>query len=261
MNSVTTIVNYCSNDYQYLKKVVDSVLDFSEEVLVPVCDHFFDGKEENKGLLEKTFSEVDAKFLLWRFDPIIAKSAPIRYWNNLARKVAFDNRSIDTDFLLFLDADEIVDTDRFTEFFDSSICNAVDAMLLGQYFYFREPIYRAKTWEDIALLVRTSCVTEESIMQDAGNLTERHAIWARSPRRANLILGLDNKPMVHHYSWARTYKQMLRKVQSWSHSEDRDWETMVHEEFSRPFNGTDFVHGYKYDIVGNQFDIKLGDSP
>ena len=137
----------------YKRQVVDSVLDFSEEVLVPVCDHFFDGVPENQELIQRTFKEVKgATFLGWKFDHLKAVDTPIRYWNNLARLVAFNHRSVDTDFILFLDADEIVDTERFIQFFDSSICKAVDSMLLGQYFYFREPIYRAKTWEDLSLI-------------------------------------------------------------------------------------------------------------
>ena len=39
-----TIINFCSNDYSYLRHCIDGVKPFSSQVIVPVCDHFFDGK-------------------------------------------------------------------------------------------------------------------------------------------------------------------------------------------------------------------------
>ena len=60
------------------------------------------------------------------------------------------------------------------------------------------------------------------------------------------VLGLDDKPMFHHYSWVRTKEQLLLKVRCWSHNWERDWTKLVEEEFSRPFSGIDFVHGYSF---------------
>jgi hypothetical protein len=42
---------------------------------------------------------------------------------------------------------------------------------------------------------------------------------------------------------------MLKKVSGWGHKGDKDWAALVKEEFSRPFNGTDFVHGYQWDTI------------
>ena len=49
---------------------------------------------------------------------------------------------------------------------------------------------------------------------------------------------------------------MLKKVLNWGHKNDKNWSDLIEEEFSRPFNGTDFVHGYNYNIVENKFNIK-----
>jgi hypothetical protein len=62
---------------------------------------------------------------------------------------------------------------------------------------------------------------------------------------------LNDQVLCHHYSWVRTKDEMLQKVKSWGHSADKNWTQLVEEEFSRDFNGTDFVHGYTYDIVPN----------
>ena len=55
--------------------------------------------------------------------------------------------------------------------------------------------------------------------------------------------------MCHHYSWVRSKEEMLKKVVSWAHSTDKNWVELVNEEFTRPFNGTDFVHGYQYEVL------------
>ena len=69
------------------------------------------------------------------------------------------------------------------------------------------------------------------------------------------LIGYENKPVIHHFSWVRTKDEMLQKVNSWGHRFDRDWGKLVEEEFTRPFNGTDFVHGYNYDVVKNEFNL------
>ena len=45
------------------------------------------------------------------------------------------------------------------------------------------------------------------------------------------------------------FNQLLKKIKSWGHSTDRDWESQIKEEFSRPFNGKDFIHNYNYNIL------------
>jgi hypothetical protein len=48
---------------------------------------------------------------------------------------------------------------------------------------------------------------------------------------------------------------MLLKVKNWGHNNDRDWQSLIEEEFSREFNGKDFVHGYTYTVVENTFNL------
>jgi hypothetical protein len=48
---------------------------------------------------------------------------------------------------------------------------------------------------------------------------------------------------------------MLCKIKNWGHCNDKNWVELINEEFSRPFNGTDFVHGYNYEVVENVFNI------
>jgi hypothetical protein len=62
----------------------------------------------------------------------------------------------------------------------------------------------------------------------------------------------NNIPMIHHYSWVRTKEQMLQKVKAWGHNADKDWVSLIEEEFSRPFNGKCFVNNYSYEVLDNK---------
>ena len=52
---------------------------------------------------------------------------------------------------------------------------------------------------------------------------------------------------------------MLQKVSSWGHHADKNWTELIEKEFEREFNGYDFVHGYRFESVINQFNIELTD--
>ena len=65
----------------------------------------------------------------------------------------------------------------------------------------------------------------------------------------------DETTTIKNILWVKNKKEMLRKVKNWSHKNDRNWEDLIEEEFSRDFNGKDFVHNYSYEIVENKFKI------
>ena len=69
------------------------------------------------------------------------------------------------------------------------------------------------------------------------------------------VLSLTGRPMMHHFSWVRSKDEMITKVKNWGHASDKNWILLIEEEFSRSFNGTDFVHGYNYNIVENTFNL------
>jgi hypothetical protein len=69
------------------------------------------------------------------------------------------------------------------------------------------------------------------------------------------IGGLDGLPLFHHFSWVRSYENMLHKVSTWGHKCDKDdWPQKVKEMFDSHVP-LDFVHGYKYDVVPDAFGI------
>ena len=242
-----TVINFCSNDYPFLRPCIDAIKPIASQIVVPVCDHFFDGVPEDRETLDRIYAEnPDVQFIEFPF----TGSYPSVYWHNLARMVA--TYFLNSKHVLFLDCDEIAEASRFPQL------NDYDAARLYNYWYFREPRFQATVWDDSPLFVKKEKLNGEILM----NPRERHGIFdAISGNKATQMPGTDGRPMFHHYSWVRTKEQLLRKVVSWSHCSDRDWASQVEEEFSRGFNGTDFVHGYPFIEVPPYVAIDLHKKP
>ena len=95
MKKITTIINYCTNDYIFLKSCIDNARPFSHEIIIPYCDHFHDGTEENKALQEKSVLEnTGVQFVEFAYDN--TKSS--RWHCNISRKIGIELASTDTEF-------------------------------------------------------------------------------------------------------------------------------------------------------------------
>jgi hypothetical protein len=107
--------------------------------------------------------------------------------------------------------------------------------------------------------VKKTLLEGSILMNDRG---ERGDIYRLTPgKKEKAMTGLDGTPMIHHYSWVRTKEQLMRKVFSWSHRTERDWESLVEEEFSQPPSNVDFVHGYELASVTPFCAIDLSKRP
>ena len=251
---ISIIMLYSTNEFRFLEANLKQLSKFSDEIIITICSHFFSGEPENKELLQKSFDIISNydKCIIKFFEWEDLNKKP-RYYHNLSRKIG--TCMAKNEWLLFVDADEIPD-DNFGEWFES-IKNEDKAYVLTCDWYFRRPIYKAKSKETCSLLVR-----KKDCDWDIDSNLEREQIYQKLWDEGRLchgdinpVLGLDGKVLIHHYSWVRTKEQMIRKVKNWSHKYDKNWEELVEEEFSRNFNGTDFVHGYKYELVDNKFKI------
>lgn len=261
MASLATIVNFCTNESRYLRACLEQALLFSQQVIVPVCDHFFDGTPENRKLLEAVYAAFPScLFVEYPFIPneipkeIFQEVEPAHFWHNLSRLVAVNFLEKGIERVLFLDADEVVEGERFSRWLQAGKYQKCAALKLATYWYFRQPEYQALQWEDSPVLVQTKKLSQKQLLATE----ERQAIYQLSQGlKERMVVDAEDVPMVHHYSWVRTQEEMLKKVRSWGHKGDRDWESLVHEEFSRPFSGTDFVHGYCFREVACPFGITL----
>lgn len=262
---VATVVNFCSNERRFLQATLQQATLFSRQVIVPVCDHFFDGTLENRALLEQIYAAFpDCLFIEYPYIPhkipksVWKKIDPAHFWHSFSRWLATHFLDEEIESVLFLDADEVPDGKRFAEWLDCSDYMHHTALKLANYWYFREACHQALRFEDSVILVQKRALEKEIVLHPE----ERDAIYnlLPGPKRRH-VTGSDGAPMFHHYSWVRTEEEMLKKVGSWGHKGDREWVSLVREEFATPFRGIDFVHGYSYQSVKPFVDISWGEVP
>lgn len=258
---ICTIVNFCSNESRFIKPCLEQLSLFSSQIIVSLCDHFFDGTPENRPLLEQIYAAFpDCLFVEYPYVPqnipkkIWKAVDPAHFWHSFSRLAGYSFIDESMETALFIDTDEIPDGKRFAEWLESSDYRQHTVLRLANYWYFREPCNQALRFEDSVVLAQKRALGSEVLLKQE----ERDAIYnlLPGPKRRH-VMGTDGTPMFHHYSWVRTQEEMLKKVRAWGHKGDRDWERLVNEEFTAPFRGTDFVHGYSYKTVKSFFDIGL----
>jgi len=252
MKKIVSVINYCTNDYVFLKPCIDAALQFSEKVIVPYCTSFHDGTPENKALQERSVSENPAaEFIEFEYDP----NQSSRWHCNVSRKIGMEVGGDVADYFMFLDTDEIVVPDQFKVWWEQQRANLLESYKLGNYFYFRDFKYQCVDLQDsIALVKKGEFTTDPYIFHN----DERSGVFDYVPhhRRARNCT-LDGKPFIHHYSWVRSKEAMLKKVKAWSHNKDKDWVSLVNKEFEQPFRGKDVIFGFDYVAVTPYLDISI----
>lgn len=248
---ITAILQYSTIDYRFLKCNLDQLSKFCDEIIVPICTHFFNGQSEDPDKLQASKdiinSYTNTKILMFEWtDP----SKSPRYYHNLSRKLGTDIAK--NEWLLFVDTDEIL-SNEFIPWFES-IKDTNNSYWFTCYWYFREATNQATRVEGAGLLTKKNYCN-----WDLDSEHERQQLFRELPNFTNghdyPIVSLSGRPMMHHFSWVRSKDEMLTKVKNWGHASDKNWVALIEEEFSRPFNGTDFVHGYSYNIVENTFNL------
>ena len=258
---IAAVINFCTNESRFLKASIEQARLFARQIIIPVCDHFFDGTAENMEELDRIYRTFpDCTFIEYPFIPdlipkrLLKEISPAHFWHSLSRMIGVNYLDDAIETILFLDADEVPDGKKLNEWLDSSDYHQHIVLKMANYWYFREPRYQATKWEDSVVMVQRRALTSQLLLDQK----ERDAIYdyLPGPKRRSVI-SADGEPMFHHFSWVRTKDEMLKKVKAWGHREERDWEAQVESEFSSPFKGTDFVHGYEYKTVEPLFDIRL----
>lgn len=261
MKGLVSVISFCSNDFRFLHACLESARLFSDQIIVVVCDHFFDGKEENYALLEHVYRTYDHPLFIEyafdqesyrRFTPYYSEHPNWRHEKaNTHRWIAYHFLPKTCQAILFLDSDEIVDAKRFLEWLELQDLKSHSAWSLSAYWYFKEACYRATSTDDISLLVKRQALEADHLWHS----DERAGILiGLEGKKCYAVKGCDAKPLVHHYSWVRTKEELLCKFTTWSHHWERAWSALVEEEFSHPFKGKDFIRGYRYEKVEVLFD-------
>lgn len=249
---ITAIINYCTNDYMFLKPCIDGVLPFANKVIVSMCDHFLDGSPENESIIQKSVNEnPKAHFLKFLYD----KTKNARWHHNFGRRAGLFHAPENTDYFMFLDVDEIVEPTKFMLWWKEEQKNLKDAYRLACHWYFRDFKYRAKTPEDAIVLIKNGkLVSDEYIF----NNNERRYMVESAPENKRMEMCTYNGEIfTHHYSWVRSKEEMQKKVQCWGHNTDRDWQSAVNLEFNEPFRGKDIIFGREYDVVRPYVNVNI----
>lgn len=263
-HSIATVINYCTNDYHFLRFNLSQAKKFSQQILVPVCNYFYDGSRENQALINRSIKEnPEAKFIKFNYNPRATKTlwrgwqyilrhlglgrvfGP-QYWICFSRHLGYQTINPPVKYVLFLDADEVIDGRKFLAWLNTNQYRLYHGLKLANYWYWRTPQYQAIDWEDSPLLTEYSCLKKAVFLDH----DERNGIFNSIPGpKSRMILGLDQKPMIHHYGWAKPKQNLLKKVQTWGHSKDKNWVKLIKREFSHSFSGTDFIYRRRYQTV------------
>lgn len=262
-HSIATVVHYCTNDYRFLGKIVEEARLFSQEILIPVCDHFFNGEPENQALLYETYRAFpDCRFIEFvyypdrLYSPFLTKySAADRewgfFWHSTSRAIAALFMPPEIEYILFLDSDEVIDGKRFRRYLDTGQYVDFNAARLFCYTYVQRPTLRIQALFTSALFVRQAALDVSRII----NVEDRYGIFHHLPSpKLDELFDREGIPFIHHYTWVRTLEECLRKSNTWGHRLDKDWKTEITALFRNPSEARLLTHEVSLHEVAPYFD-------
>lgn len=226
---------------------------------MPVCDHFFDGTEENRDLLKVSYQEnPEALFLEYPYlkddfySPYVEREKDdpqsFQLWHSASRYIGF-LYSGECDYILFVDVDEIIEGDKMLDYLRNF--STMNAVRFQAYYYFREARFRGLGKHQAPLLVKKDLVTPLMVY----NPYERFGLLQKIPgQKKEYEVGVDGTPFVHHYSGVKTKEEWLKKANSWGHRAELDFPKLIEEQYSTEFQGKDFTYGFSYETVAPYFD-------
>jgi len=241
------VILYSTNDYRFFDTCISNLIKCNIRCHVVTYSHMWNGDEENHELLNKSINSFKNNNLVNFYNIDWHPNESPWYWEAMGRYLVTQEISNECEYILYIDIDEIVDVDKFTKWIQSKEYLNHDCIKIAGYWYWREPIYQSGP-EYNTVMTRAS-IAKQLHLEPGG----REIYFRCSPKQHYTDI---NNPVIDHYSWVRTKKQMLNKVSNWGHAGDRgDWKSLVEEEFSRPFNGKTFINDYTFKTVKNKYNL------
>lgn len=236
---VAVVIHFCSNDLRFFHKNVEEAKKISDCVIIPICDHFFNGEPENRQKLNWIYREFpDCHFIEFEYDANSLYTPYVSFysqndrgwghcWHATSRLIAELFAPSSHDYLLFLDADEIAEGNRMRAWIDTGEYRAYSAIRFYSFFYLRQNV-RAQGIFPSPLLIKRSAIDPMSIVQH----NDRSGIYRliSEPKKQHPFQKSE-MPFFHHYPWVRTKGECLHKSETWGHRHDRDWKTKIEEFF------------------------------
>lgn len=242
MPKIATILHYCTNDYRFLDKAIEECSHFSSQIIIPFADHFFDNKPENRFLLELSMKRhPHCTFIQYPFDvkrlyTPFTQAEPFEqdwlcYWHATSRYIGNFFVGKEIDWILFIDADEVVEGKRFKSWTEQSLTGDEKAFWFNAYMYGIQADQQKKDRQLTGLLLKKNALRPQEHLTDQ----ERYGMF-QSIVGAKImgVDGLDGNPMIHHYSWVRSKQECLTKATTWAKKNQTnwiDWLKQSHEPF------------------------------
>jgi glycosyltransferase involved in cell wall biosynthesis len=256
------VVSYSSLERPFIEAILTESLKFAKRIVVAYSNLLYNGGDEDIigiARLATTIGHCSIDCPI-SFVPYhvgreeLAEPIPL---HNRARMVGLRaSQPEPTDWVLFLDGDEVPDGDRFAAFLANIDADGSIGYKLANYWYFLTPRLRATEKEDSILMVHMSWLEPAEAMYHPRerdgiiiyNMTAASAGEVGKRDVMRNVMGADGLPMFHHYSWVRSHGNLLAKVQGWGHRGQRDWEALLGDAWIALHNNfnieRDFVHGY-----------------
>jgi len=239
---ISVSFNFCSNDSEFIDEAIKQAAIFSDDIHVSYIDKFFNGEEEDLALIKEheRKNEKLAIFhkLPWESELKTQMNSDYHFFkfcHNICRYTNINASKYP--YVIFMDSDLVPEGQKVLEWLREN-----DLEKFKSYYFMIYSYHRSKTiptrWDESTVIMSDKrYITGDQIM----SIYEIQA-FLNSPCR-RMVLGLDGKPMFHHYGWARgnndeeCKKRLLRKISSWGHSFDKNWTKIIEDEFSHPYNG------------------------
>lgn len=253
--SISTVINYCTNDFRFIDRCIEEAQFYSDQITIPYCSHFFDGKKENRALLEKSIQKhSNVSFIEYAYSSnpygtnFVITSEDLRwahFLHSTSRYIGYVFEQA-SDYILFLDVDEIPDGKQVKEFLLESNYTEYSALRFLSFYYFRSALKRAKSFSKNALLAKRNSLSESALLHTKERLGTFENILGK--KRDN-ILGKSGNPLFHHYSFVGAEKELFQKITSWGHRRERNWETMLLQELKNEPCNKESIFGLEYEDV------------
>lgn len=256
MSVLVTLVSYCSNERDYIRRVLDAAIYATDTVCVAFGNRLYDGSLENTDEIAALALEYPTVGFSMYDVPDDMLGTPVML-HNLARKCAMDcarkERPDDDFWVLMLDADEVprrhgTDLRQWREKSLAGL-DKRNGYKLTSFWYFLAPNLVSQGLQDSMTLVHSSAMTEKTMSSPRERDGICYEIIFAGGEVVRHVYGLNGEPMFDHFAWVRGGRDgLLRKVANWGHSGDKDWTSLITVAFDSIDRGEmpthDFIHAW-----------------
>lgn len=267
MNShIGIVVNYSSLEKNFIDGLLKECNLITSNIVISYGSHLYNGIKEDSDEYLKFYKEKYPNNFFIKYDVNLnedlfknkgVNKRPTAYWCNLARWNGYLKLKNNVEWIIFIDADEIPDSNLFNEWLNENTLHNNYNYKFANYWYFKTYKNQSLQFEDSILMVNKNIINEDNIFHD----DERDGILKMTPniKQFRMVKNKNNMPMWHHFSWVRNKQGIINKLKNFTHRDDLFKDENVAEKIAeyiyRDDNINDIIHNYQYKLVDNIFGI------